>query len=63
MTTLTWDDLWEIETALEVRKAQVKESMKVLAQYEDIVEMNARELKKLEALQLKVSKVRMETFL
>jgi hypothetical protein len=61
MTTLTWEDLWEIETALEVRKAQVKESMKILAQYEDIVEMHTRELEKLEALELKVSKVRMAT--
>ena len=61
MTTLTWEDLWEIETALVVRKAQVKESMKILAQYEDIVEMHTRELEKLEALELKVSKVRMAT--
>jgi hypothetical protein len=61
MTTLTWDDLWEIETALVVRKAQVKESMKILAQYEDIVEMHTRELEKLEALELKVSQVRMAT--
>jgi hypothetical protein len=61
MTTLTWEDLWEIETALEVRKAQVKESIQVLAQYEDIVEMSTRELNKLEALQLKVSQVRMAT--
>ena len=61
MTALTWEDLWEIETALVVRKAQVKESMKILAQYEDIVEMHTRELEKLEALELKVSKVRMAT--
>ena len=61
MTTLTWEDLWDIETALVVRKAQVKESMKILAQYEDIVEMHTRELEKLEALELKVSKVRMAT--
>jgi hypothetical protein len=59
MTTLTWDDLWEIETALTVRIHQVKESTKILAQYEDIVAMHERELKKLEALQLKVGKVRM----
>jgi hypothetical protein len=61
MTTLTWDDLWEIETALTVRIHQVKESTKILAQYEDIVAMHERELNKLEALQLKVGKVRMAT--
>ena len=61
MTALTWEDLWEIETALTVRKAQVKESMKILAQYEDIVAMHTKELEKLDALELKVSKVRMAT--
>jgi hypothetical protein len=61
MTTLTWEDLWEIETALTVRKAQVKDSMNILSKYQDIVEMHTRELEKLEALELKVSKARMAT--
>jgi hypothetical protein len=61
MTTLTWEDLWEIETALTVRKAQVKDSMNILSKYADIVEMHTRELEKLEALELKVSKARMAT--
>jgi hypothetical protein len=61
MTTLTWEDLWEIETALTVRKAQVKDSMNILSKYADIVEMHTRELEKLEALEIKVSRARMET--
>lgn len=61
MTTLSWDDLWEIGTALNVRKNQLEESIKVLAQYEDIVEMSKRELAKISALEAKVDRVRMET--
>ena len=61
MTTLSWDDLWEIGTALSLRKNQIEESIKVLAQYEDIVEMSKRELAKISELEAKVDKVRMET--
>ena len=61
MTTLSWDDLWEIGTTLAVRKNQIEESIKVLAQYEDIVSMNKRELAKISALEAKVDQARMET--
>ena len=61
MTTLSWDDLWEIGTALNVRKNQLEESIKVLAAYGDIVEMSKRELDKIVELEAKVDKVRMET--
>jgi hypothetical protein len=60
MTTLTWNDLWEIGTALNVRKNQIVQSMAVLSQYEDIVEMHQRELDKLTALEAKVDKARLE---
>jgi hypothetical protein len=59
MTTLSWDDLWEIGTALNIRKNQIEESIKVLAKYEDIVEMNKRELAKILALEAKVDRARM----
>ena len=58
---LSWEDLWEIGTALDVRIRQVEESKKVLAQYADIVEMNNRELEKLYALADKVNSVRIST--
>jgi hypothetical protein len=61
MTTLSWNDLWEIGTALNIRKNQLEESIKVLAQYEDIVEMGKRELDKIVELEAKVDRVRMET--
>jgi acyl-CoA reductase-like NAD-dependent aldehyde dehydrogenase len=61
MTTLSWDDLWEIGTALNIRKKQIEESIKVLAKYEDIVEMNKRELAKILALEVKVDRARMLT--
>jgi hypothetical protein len=59
MTTLSWDDLWEIGTALNIRKKQIEESIKVLAKYEEIVEMNKRELAKILALEVKVDRARM----
>lgn len=61
MTTLSWDDLWEIETCLTIRKHQVEESIQVLAKYDDIVEMNKKELAKLAELQSKVEQARMAT--
>lgn len=61
MTTLSWDDLWEIGTALNIRKKQIEESIKVLAKYEEIVEMNKRELAKILALEVKVDRARMLT--
>lgn len=61
MTTLSWDDLYEIGTCIAVRQNQVKESIKVLAQYDDIVEMLTKELSKLEELEGKVSRAKLES--
>lgn len=60
MTKLSWDDLWEIGTALTVRIRQIEESIQVLAQYPDIVEMSKKELDKLNALEAKVNSVRLQ---
>lgn len=61
MTELSWEDLWDIGTALHIRINQLEESIKVLAKYEDIVEMNKRDLKKLQELEAKVNSLRLET--
>ena len=61
MTKLSWEELWDIGTALHVRINQLEESTKVLAKYEDIVEMNKRDLKKLQELEAKVNSLRLET--
>jgi hypothetical protein len=61
MTKLSWEELWDIGTALHVRINQLEESIKVLAKYEDIVEMNKRDLKKLQELEAKVNSLRLET--
>lgn len=61
MTKLSWEDLWDISTALHVRMGQLEESIKVLARYEDIVAMNKRDLERLKELELKVSRIRLET--
>jgi len=58
---LSWEDLWEIGTALDIRIRQVEESIQVLAQYDDIVEMHNRELEKLNKLSDKVNSVRIST--
>ena len=61
MTKLSWEELWDIGTALHVRIGQLEESIKVLAKYEDIVEMNKRDLNKLKELEAKVNSIRLET--